>query len=58
MTLEERFRGSRWGKGEERNVLMPRWGRVLPGGQHPIPDGDLRGSGRIARTAPGSQPWP
>ena len=43
---------------EERNVLMPRWGRVLPGGQHPIPDGDLRGSGRIARTAPGSQPWP
>lgn len=38
--------------------FTPLEGRALPGEQHPIPDGDRRGSGDIVGTAPCSRPWP
>lgn len=39
-------------------MFTARRGRALPGAQRRAPGGGCRGPGGIARTAPGSRPWP
>lgn len=50
-----------WNEASENmhvHMFTARRGRALPGAQRRAPGGGCRGPGGIARTAPGSRPWP